>query len=700
VLFTLLPAPDHQHHGGTVAVRPRLRVDGRQAHHHTGPQAAAHDEFTALLAATTTARDACLVAFLGGCALRVGQLVSLLCEDIHLVPAGRAVPGCAYTLGPHLHLVRRDGHPKGAANKSRGTTVVPVPEPVQMIYAGWLRERTHIRDAASSPWAFVTFPGPTGNPGGEALSTRRVQDLIADLSAAAGLRHLHPHMLRHTFGATAADLDVARDVLQRLLGHADVGSQDVYRRASDARVAAAALAVGDRLFGHPVTAVAQPAGAGFPVLPQPDWDYLAAHGVDRTRLELRFPLGADWHTLRSCAHPSCARPAASSPWLCHRCVAAWRADGAPAGVAGWCLTHPAPPARRVYGETRCAVGCERPAEAGGLCKSCASARAAAGLDVAAYLTTSPTARPGFGPCAVRVCHRMAAQHDTRLCKAHQRQWAAAGRPALAAWSATAAAVYTTIDLVPLTDLPSLLAAQVLVGYEAQLRGGGRLSPVQVKSAVRWLVEHAVTELLAADLPARGQTTAYLRQWRAAVDVHAADRSAEHTRTVVRLQVLDPRFRGGRVDLRDIHAPWLLHLTQQHLLHLAATGASTGRLAAAGYAARWFAAYLREHHPDAGRRLASLGRADVVGYLAWLTDRARDSTGLQLLGGGDPRRAVIAERLLSTARRPTTAGHPDPAPAAGADAARAARARPRLAGRAGRRRPVRAGARCSGRPGAR
>ncbi|WNI20212.1 tyrosine-type recombinase/integrase (plasmid) [Streptomyces sp. ITFR-21] len=119
-----------------------------------------------------------------------------------------------------------------------------------MLYADWMRERIGIRPAGGSPWAFVTFPGPTGNPGGEALSPRRVQDLLADLAAGAGLRHLHPHMLRHTFGETAADLDVARDVLQRLLGHSDITSQDVYRTVAEAKIALAAHAVGDRLFGE------------------------------------------------------------------------------------------------------------------------------------------------------------------------------------------------------------------------------------------------------------------------------------------------------------------------------------------------------------------------------------------------------------------------------------------------------------------
>jgi len=47
-------------------------------------------------------------------------------------------------------------------------------------------------------------------------------------------------MLRHAFGTAAADLDVARDVLQRLLGHDTVTSQDVYRHVAPARVVDAA----------------------------------------------------------------------------------------------------------------------------------------------------------------------------------------------------------------------------------------------------------------------------------------------------------------------------------------------------------------------------------------------------------------------------------------------------------------------------
>ncbi|WP_369253748.1 tyrosine-type recombinase/integrase [Streptomyces sp. R35] len=245
-LFTTVPSASG---GRAILARPRTRVDGRPSRASARPAAATRREFASVLRAAATARDRCMVAIMACCALRVGQLVSLMREDIHLVPAGSTMPGCAYRHGPHLHLRKRGGHPKGAANKNRDTVIVPVPSPVEMLYADWMRERTGIRPAAESPWAFVTFPGPTGEPGGEALSARRVQDLVSDLAAHAGLRHLFPHMFRHLVGETAADLDVARDVLQSLFGHRDISSQDVYRTVAEAKVAVAATSVADHLFG-------------------------------------------------------------------------------------------------------------------------------------------------------------------------------------------------------------------------------------------------------------------------------------------------------------------------------------------------------------------------------------------------------------------------------------------------------------------
>ncbi|WP_405778610.1 tyrosine-type recombinase/integrase [Streptomyces sp. NBC_01378] len=246
-LFVTVPHPAGT---GRLVLEPRLRIDSRPSHAAGRAPAATREEFAGLLRTAQTARDRCMVALLGACALRAGQLVGLFREDLHLVPAGSTAPGCPYNLGPHLHLQKREGHPRGAANKNRGTVIVPVPGPVVMLYADWMRERLTIPGADSTTWAFVSFLGPTGAPGGQALSTRRIHDLVSDLAQDAGLRHIHPHMLRHTFGETAADLDVARDVLQCLLGHRDVASQDVYRNPSDARVAEAARSVNDKIFGQ------------------------------------------------------------------------------------------------------------------------------------------------------------------------------------------------------------------------------------------------------------------------------------------------------------------------------------------------------------------------------------------------------------------------------------------------------------------
>jgi integrase len=380
--------------------------------------------------------------------------------------------------------------------------------------------------------------------------------------------------------------------------------------------------------------------------PEPDWDYLVEHGFDRALLELRFPLGADWHTLRCCLHPGCDRPASKAPWLCPRCVAAWQdTDLYPGELETWCATAAAPPVRRQYGEHPCAVGCARPADAGGLCKTCARHRLKIGLSVEDYLATNPTPRPGLGKCLVRVCSRMAEQKRTQLCGPHQRLWGQAGRPDRAAWALTARAVYTTIDVVPLNELPLLVLNQVLVGYQEHLRLGVRLSPGQVKSAIVWLVDHSVEDLRTADIPESGVTTTFLRIWQRALSELEADPETEHTRTQIRIHILNPAYRGkGGVDLRDVHAPWLLHLTQQHVRQLAVSGASHTRLHLAGYAARWLAMFLRTL-PGEGRQPGPVGRVGMTAYLRWLAARARDTDDYQALDRDDPAREVIAERLL-------------------------------------------------------
>jgi len=386
-------------------------------------------------------------------------------------------------------------------------------------------------------------------------------------------------------------------------------------------------------------------------LPEPDWPYLAAYGLDTLADCLRFPAGEPWHILRHCAHPRCQRPAASKPWLCQRCRAAWEAAGRPADVEAWCAATPAPPERRIYGERPCVVGCVRPAEVTGLCKSCVSEARKRDLTAAAYLATQPTPRPGFGTCRVLVCTRMAALRRTRLCGSHQRQWSDAGRPDLDGWAAQADPIYTAIDEVPLSGVPPLVRLQVLVGYQAQLRAGGRISPGQVKSAVVWLRQHQTADLLAADLPAVGATTTYLRLWRQTLRHVGDSPQAARRSTAIRLAALSPHL-GGTVYLSDVQARWLVHLAQEQVWTLAAAGASAVTIKNVGHAIRWFAFFLRSQRPDQGRSARGVGRAGVMAYLEWLAQRVRDSEDFQRLDAADPRRAVIAERLLPSLADPT------------------------------------------------
>jgi integrase len=259
-------------------------------------------------------------------------------------------------------------------------------------------------------------------------------------------------------------------------------------------------------------------------------------------------------------------------------------------------------------------------------------------------------RTGREPPRAALEHPTHLRHRRGACRG-QRRWSDAGRPDLAVWAAQADPVYTAIDEVPLSGVQPLVRLQVLVGYQAQLRAGGRISPGQVKSAVVWLRRHQTADLLAADLPAVGATTTYLRLWRQTLR-HAADSPATARRsTAIRLAALSTRLRGT-VHLGDVQAPWLVHLAQEQVWALAAAGASAVSIMNVGHAIRWFAFFLRGQRPDQGRTARGVGRAGVMAYLEWLAQRVRDTEDFQRLDAADPRRAVIAERLLPSLADPT------------------------------------------------
>ena len=73
------------------------------------------------------------------------------------------------------------------------------------------------------PWLFISERnGP--------LSDRSVRAIVASAAKAAKLRHVHPHMLRHSCGFYLLEKGHDSRVIQEYLGHASIRSTTIYTR--------------------------------------------------------------------------------------------------------------------------------------------------------------------------------------------------------------------------------------------------------------------------------------------------------------------------------------------------------------------------------------------------------------------------------------------------------------------------------------
>lgn len=165
--------------------------------------------------AATRARNACLFELLYATGLRVSELVSL--------------PHAALRGAPEMLMVR------GKGGKDR---LVPLSDPARLATAVWLTHRdaaeTLARSRGEAPSRFL-FPAR----GAEGHMTRmRFHGLVKEVALRAGLNpeRVSPHVLRHAFAthllAGGADLRV----IQTLLGHADLGTTEIYTHVLDQRL--------------------------------------------------------------------------------------------------------------------------------------------------------------------------------------------------------------------------------------------------------------------------------------------------------------------------------------------------------------------------------------------------------------------------------------------------------------------------------
>jgi integrase/recombinase XerC len=152
------------------------------------------------------ARDACITELLYGCGLRIGELVGL------------DVSASASALG-WIDLQAGEAHVLGKGAKRRS---VPVGRAALEALRRWLVARPAM--AGDDPALFIGQRGTRLTPQHIRVRLRR-RSLLAGLTTP-----VHPHMLRHSFASHVLQSSGDLRAVQELLGHASIGTTQVYTR--------------------------------------------------------------------------------------------------------------------------------------------------------------------------------------------------------------------------------------------------------------------------------------------------------------------------------------------------------------------------------------------------------------------------------------------------------------------------------------
>jgi integrase/recombinase XerD len=153
------------------------------------------------------ARLACLIEVLYATGLRVSELIAL--------------PISAAERNARMLTVR------GKGNKER---LVPLNEAAKKAMAEYLTLRSSANGVRQTKWLFPSF-GRSGH-----LTRQHFARELKALAAAAGLRQVSPHVLRHAFASHLLHNGADLRVVQTLLGHADISTTQIYTHVLEERL--------------------------------------------------------------------------------------------------------------------------------------------------------------------------------------------------------------------------------------------------------------------------------------------------------------------------------------------------------------------------------------------------------------------------------------------------------------------------------
>ncbi len=190
------------------------------------PRTLTRDEVQAMLEAlpqvgrsdVDRARNLALFELLYATGMRVSELVAL--------------PVTACRGNPELLLIR------GKGNKER---MVPLSEPARAALSAWLKMRDGAPDDSplgrlvagkGSRWLFPA------NSGEGHVTRQAFHTLVGQIAAAAGIdpARVSPHVIRHAFATHLLEGGADLRAIQTLLGHADLGTTEIYTHVLDERM--------------------------------------------------------------------------------------------------------------------------------------------------------------------------------------------------------------------------------------------------------------------------------------------------------------------------------------------------------------------------------------------------------------------------------------------------------------------------------